>query len=183
MSDSTTSPKPRKAKRRLLKIRVGELSLVDKHCVPSASFLIAKRLTDEAGYAPRDVPTPGTAGRTNEAVAQAFLKAITMLKKVAGQMNPADLELLARVIQYTNSRFGQVPAIAAADLIKSRNKQMQSNVRPEVVAALQNVHRQAKSIERRLALNELKRGIDQLAGRMESFQSDLAHAARRQRVA
>ena len=36
--------RPKKARRRLTKIRVNELSLVDRHCVPDASFIIQKRL-------------------------------------------------------------------------------------------------------------------------------------------
>lgn len=170
---STPLPDPkrkRKAKRRLLKIRVGELSLVDKHCVPSASFLIAKRL-QEPSNEPVEVPVLRLE-RANESVAQAFLDATNKLKKVAGQMNPSDLEMLARMIQHTQARFGQVPTVAAAELTKGST--MARKLNPEEVASLRELDHRMKTIAHKLKTAETATAIIGFTNRLEQTSDRLA---------
>jgi len=125
-----TTKKP-KAKRRLFKVKVQEISLVDSPAVPAARFLVAKRDEDEP--MPEEVkaevaevieevivtepepvvepvvePTPELVEATVEIVkaADSWLKAINILRSAASDMDPGGLEMLANVIRYTMYRYG-----------------------------------------------------------------------------
>uniref|UniRef100_A0A6M3L8W3 Uncharacterized protein n=1 Tax=viral metagenome TaxID=1070528 RepID=A0A6M3L8W3_9ZZZZ len=125
-----TTKKP-KAKRRLFKVKVGEISLVDNPAVPAARFLVAKRdedepMTEEVKTEVAEVveevivkepepvvepvvePTPEPVETTVEIVkaADSWLKAINILRSAASDMDPGGLEMLANVIRYTMYRYG-----------------------------------------------------------------------------
>lgn len=132
-----TTKKP-KMKRRLFKVRVSEISLVDSPAVPAARFLVAKRNEDEPmpeevkadvaevvedvaveeskpAVEPETVaePKPEPIETKVEIIkaADSWLKAISILRTGASEMDPGGLEMLANVIRYTMYRYGDDEAV------------------------------------------------------------------------